>query len=159
MATVVSIVDSKAAKMVYLCVVEVLSLSHTKHFSSIGSSEKFALAVKQLQGIPLTGVVRCGDDDTTISTCHTNGQLCGWSCGIANIYDIVAHTHKGSYDNIANHQTRHTTIAAYYHLTSTNELSIGCCKLNDIEWVESIASGTANGTTDTGNGFNQCHME
>ena len=68
MATVVCIVDDALSELVDLGILKLLFLGHTEHFGTVGSSEELALAVKQLQGIPLTGIVRGGDDDTTIST-------------------------------------------------------------------------------------------
>ena len=67
-ALVVRIVDDDLAEMIDVGIVEILTLGNGKHFGTIGSRKKLSLAVEQLQGIPLTGVMRGGDDDTAIGT-------------------------------------------------------------------------------------------
>ena len=103
-ALVIAVVDGAGAKFVDLSIVEVFFLGHAQNLSAIGSREEFALAVEQLQGVPLTGVMRGGDDDAAIGTCHADCQLSGRRCGIADIDDVVAHTHQGSNDDVAHHQ-------------------------------------------------------
>ena len=57
MTTVVGVVDSASAELIDLCVVEVFSLCDAEHFGTVGSGEELALAVEELQGVPLAGIV------------------------------------------------------------------------------------------------------
>ena len=57
MTTVVGVVDGTGAELVNLCVVEVFGLCDAEHFGTVGSGEELALAVEELQGIPLARIV------------------------------------------------------------------------------------------------------
>ena len=132
MTLVISIIDGTGTQVVNFCIVKILCLSHTEHLSAIGSCKELALTVEQLQSVPLSGVVRCGNDDTAISASHAYSQLGSWGRSITNIYDIVAHTHKGTHYNVTNNKAGDTTITANDYLFTTNKLSISCGKLNNV---------------------------
>lgn len=76
---VVAEVFGIATQAVNVSKVKVAAIGQTHHFRSFFGREELTLFVQELQGIPLTGVVRCSDDDTTASTFHGNGQFSGRS--------------------------------------------------------------------------------
>ena len=132
MTTVVGVVDGAGAELVDLCVMEVFGLCDAEHFGTVGSGEELALVVEQLQGVPLAGVVRGGDDDAAVSLSHAYGEL-GRRCGgVADVDDIVAHTHKGAYDDVADHEAGDSAVATDDDLMTTDELCIGSGKLDDV---------------------------
>ena len=104
MTLVEAIVDGARTQLINFGIIKILGLGQTEHLGAIGCCKELTLAVEQLQGIPLTGIMRGGNDNTTIGTCHTYSQLGGWCSGITNIDDVVAHTHQGSNYYVTNHQ-------------------------------------------------------
>ena len=109
--------------------------------------------------------MRGGDDDTTVGTTHGDGQLSSGGGGKSDVQHITAHAHQGTTDHVLNHLSRDTGITAYDNLQllarmlTGNKGGIGCGKLDDVQRVEGIASGSANRSADTRNRFNQCHSD
>ena len=56
-AVVEAVVDGNLAQLVDVGIVEVFLLGQVEHLLAFGGIEELALAVEQLQGIPLTGIV------------------------------------------------------------------------------------------------------
>ena len=54
-------------------IVEVFGLSDAEHLSTVGSGEELALAVQQLQGVPLCRVMASGNDDTAVGLVPAHG--------------------------------------------------------------------------------------
>ena len=103
MAVVETVVHGDMSKCINVSIVEVFALSNLQHLVAVGSSEELALAVEQLQGIPLAGIVRGCDDDAAVGTAHAHGQLGGRCRGIADVNDVEAHAHQGAANNVAHH--------------------------------------------------------
>ena len=150
MTVVERIVDNHVTQFINFCIAEILLFSQFQHLLSVGSSQEFSFAIQQLQRIPLTRIVRSRNDDTTIGTAHAYCQLRGRCGGITNVNDVEAHTHQGTTNYVAHHWARDTSIATYdnFSCLAGNEHRIGCCKLDDIQRIEGIASASANSTAD-----------
>ena len=138
MALVERVIDRQRSQLVDLGIVEVFGFGIGQDLCTIGSCQELTFTIKQLQGVPLTGIMRCGDDNTTIGTSHAYSQLCGRGCGIADIDDIISHAHQGAYYYVTHHQTGDTTITSYNDQrllvldSLPDKLGIGCGKLNNV---------------------------
>ena len=143
------------SEVVYISIVEVFLLGYFEHLVAILLSEEFALAVEQLQCVPLAWVVACGDDDATESACPAYSKLCSRSGSEVDVDNIKAHTHKCTANDVAHHVARDACVATYNDLAASlclsvalHECSISCCKLNDVKRVESVARLSADSTAD-----------
>ena len=111
MTAVVAVVDSQGAQLVNFCIVKVLGLGDAEHFGTVGSCQEFPLAVEQLQGVPLAGIMRGGDDDAAVGAGHADSQFGGGGGGVADVDDIVAHAHEGAHDDVAYHEAGDAAVA------------------------------------------------
>ena len=129
------------SEMVNLSIFKVLALSDVEHLITVVFGEKFTVGVEQLQGIPLTRIMACSDDDSTISSRHGDSKFGGRSCGKTDVEHIESHAHESSADDGVNHLTRHAGVSTYDNLSAavggvtTNECGISRCKLNDVERI------------------------
>ena len=85
-------------------IVEVLGLGDSQYLSTIGSRQELTIAVEELQGIPLCGIVRGSNDNATVGLVPANGQLGGRRGGQANIDNLVAHANEGAADHVTHHR-------------------------------------------------------
>ena len=147
-------------QLINLSIVEVFLLGYIQYLLPIGSCQEFALAVKQLQCIPLAGVMRSSNDNTTIGPAHANGQLRGRRRGITDVNDIKTHANQCAANHVTNHRTGNATIATNHNLTrlAGNEGGIGRRKLYNIQRIKGVTRSSANSSTDARNRFNQCHI-
>ena len=163
MLLVEAVVFGIFAYMVNVSIVEIFVISNCQYFVSCSLVEEFTLVVEKLQSIPLTRIVACGDDDTAVGIAHCNSKFGGW-CGCkTDVNNIIAHAHEGSANDVANHLTADASVATNNNLVAaisgvaTDVGSVSSCELYNIQWVECITRLAANGATNTGNRFNQCH--
>lgn len=63
MTLVITVVKCISAKMVNIGIIEILSLGNLQHGLSVGSGKELSLVVKQLQGVPMAGIVTGRDDN------------------------------------------------------------------------------------------------
>ena len=149
MTLVHGVVPHDAAQLLDGCIVEVLSLSNAQHLCAVGSRQELAIAVEQLQGVPLRGVMRCGDDDAAVGLVPAYGQLCGRCRGQPDVDDFVAHADECAADDVAHHGSADTSVASDDNLLATDECGVGRCKLHDVQRIERVARLSADGTTNT----------
>ena len=161
MTVVERVVNGNMSQVVDLSILEVFLLSDSQYLSTIGSCQELAFAVQQFQRIPLTRIVRSGNDNTTIGTTHANGQLGGRRRSITDVQHVKAHAYKGTTNHVTHHVTRKTTIAANHYPTrlARDKGGVCRCKLHDIQWIQRITRASANGSADAGNRFNQRHSD
>ena len=117
---VVAVVLTVLAEVIYIGILEVFSSGDAQHFSTFSSIQEFAVAVQQLQGVPLTGIVRSGQDNTATSAFHRHGQLCGRGGGKTDVHDIEAHAHERTANNVLHHLARDTCIASNDNLVGAD---------------------------------------
>ena len=103
MLLVVAQVLAVAAQLIHFGVGELFGFGDAEHFVALLLVEEFAMLVQQFQGVPLTGIMRGGQDDTTTSTLHHHSQFCGRRRGQVDIYHVPAHTHQGTYYDVLHH--------------------------------------------------------
>ena len=103
----------KVSQFVNRRVAEVLALGNVEHLSTVFSREELAIAVEQLQRIPLTGVVAGCDDDATVGSKRGYGKFSGGRCGQSDVHHIVAHAHESAADNVVYHHSRKARVAPY----------------------------------------------
>ena len=130
-------------------VVEVFLLGNSQYLSTVGCSQELTLAVEQLQRVPLCGVVRGGDDDTTVGLVPAYCQLGGWCGSQTNINHFVAHADKRATDNVAYHGTRDAAITAYNDFLSVDKRGVCRCEFHDVQGVERVTRMSADSTADT----------
>ena len=152
---VVGIVLDVLAQMVHISILEILSLSDAEHLFSLCLVEELALLVKELQGIPHTGIVAGSEDDTTASLLHGHGNLSGRSGSQSDVDHIESHAHECSTHDVLYHLTGDTCITSHHNLVGldgsglTNQRSVCAGELHDVEGIERITSLTADGAADT----------
>ena len=153
------------AQSIYVSILEVLLLGDGKYLVAVGGSKELPLVVEELEGIPLARVVGSGDDDTASRTAHGHGKFGGRSGGKADVEHIIPHAHQGATHHVLHHLAGDARIAAYDDgialgsPATTDEGSVGRCKLHDVERIQCIARRAADSTADAGNGLNQCHID
>ena len=134
---------------------EVLLLGQSEHQLTLLSIEELTLLVEELERIPLLRVVRCGDDDTTVSLVCDNCHL-GTRCGAETYIDYIhATTEECTLDDVVHHLARDTCVATYDDtqllglILACNKASVGDSKLNDVDWSEVFTHLSANCTADS----------
>ena len=83
--------------------VEILSLGNLEHLFTSGLVEELSVAVEQLEGVPLNGVVAGRKDDAAIGLFGSDSNLGGRSGGHADVDDIKAHADEGAADTLIEH--------------------------------------------------------
>ena len=155
--TVVKVLFCIFTHVVNISILKCLCLSNSKNLIAVILCKELTTSIKELEGIPMTRVMRSCDDDTTVSTCHSNGKLCGRSRSKADIDNIIAHAHQRTTNHVLHHLARDTSITTNNNLvcrilsTLTDECSVSRCKLYDIKRIKGITSRTADSTTNTRN--------
>ena len=153
-----------SAYMIDISIVEVLLLCHGEHGVAVVLGEELALVVEQLERVPLARVVAGGDDDATCRMAHADGQFGGRGRGKPDIEHVIAHSYQCAADHQSDHVARDARVAAYHDTVAarrvalTDKLGIRRGKLDDVQRVERIAGRASDGSTDAGNGFDQCHI-
>ena len=75
-----------------------------------------------------------------------------------NINNIVAQAHERANNNVAHHQSWHTTITTYYHLPAMNIVGKGWGELDDVKGIQRIARTSTDGAVDSWYGFDECRI-
>ena len=149
MALVHGVVLDDAAQLLHRGIVEVLLLSHAQHLGAVGSGQELALAVQQLQCIPLRGVMAGGDDDAAVGLVPAYSQLGRRRGGQTDVDDLAAHACQGAAHHVANHRSADAAVATDHDsdlcfvcrsrrvtlhstLLISDEGSVCRCKLNDV---------------------------
>ena len=128
--------------------------SDAQHLGTLGSVEELTLGVQQLQGIPLAGVVRGGEDDASAGAGHGDGQLGGGCRGQADVEHVEAHAHERAADTLAHHLARDAGVASHNDVVGRSAISLaderGVCRreLGDVKGVEPLAGHSAYGAAD-----------
>ena len=130
-------------------VVEVLFLGNSQYLGAVGSGQELALAVQQLQGVPLGGVVAGGDDDTAVGLVPAYSQLGCWRGGQTDIDDLVSHANQCAANDVAHHGARDTSITTNDNLLAADECGIGRCELDNVQRIQCVTRVATNGATDT----------
>ena len=150
-------------QVLHVGIFEVLLLGNLQHLGAVLRRQELTLAVQQLQGVPLTWVVRGGDDDATVGTQPLNSQLRRRRGGEADVHHVVAHAHDGATHHIIDHHTRDAGVAADNNgravlieigilsqsAIPTDERGVGRCELHDVKRIERVARATADGSANT----------
>ena len=141
------------AQVVHVGIVKVLGFGQAQHLLALGIGQELAIVVQQLEGVPLLGVVGCGDDDaTTGMLTHHSKFGCG-GCGKADVDHIKAHTHEGTDYGIEHHTARQTGVTSDNDnigldgRIAAHKRGIGRSEFDDIEGREAIASLAADGAS------------
>ena len=131
-ALVHRVVLDDTSQFLYGSIVEILSFGNAQHFGSVGCSEEFSLAVEQLQGIPLCGIVRGCDDNAAVGLVPAHGQFGGGCGGQANVDDLITHAYQCATYHIAHHRSGDASVAPYNNTLATNEGGVCSSKLNNV---------------------------
>ena len=125
-----------------------------EHLFALGVVEEFSLLVEELQGVPLGGVVGCGDDYAAAGSFGHNGHFGGGSRGEADVDNIKSHAAESGNNDAAHHLSGEACVATHHDNVGCAGCGAAyeCCicggKFHDIKWRESFAGGTANCAAD-----------
>ena len=142
----------------------ILLFRHRKHLFPLGVAEEFPVGVEQLQGIPLAGVVRGGDDDAAVGLVRDDGHLDPRRGAQADVYHIRTARQQGAFDQVGDHLARNPGVAAddygkfFARLTAGGQTGVGRGELHHVGRRQVPGLGPSHGAPDAGNGFNQCHI-
>ena len=145
------------AQVVNIGILEVLLLGNLQHLSTVLRGEELALAVQQLQRIPLARIMRSRDDDAAVSAKRLHGKLRRGRSGEPDVHDIVAHTHDGSAHHIVDHNARDASITPDNDgrpvlveigilpvaAVPTDESGVSSCEFHYVERIERVARPSA----------------
>ena len=142
----------------------ILLFRHRKHLFPLGIAEEFPVGVEQLQGVPLAGVVRGGDDDAAVGLVRDDGHLDPRRGAQADVYHIRTARQQGAFDQVGDHLARNPGVAAddygkfFARLTAGGQTGVGRGELHHVGRRQVPGLGPSHGAPDAGNGFNQCHI-
>ena len=74
------------------------------------------MLVEQLEGVPLLGIVRGGQDDASVSLLEDHGHLHSGGGGQAGVDHVYSAGPQGAADDLVHHWTRDAGVAAYHYL-------------------------------------------
>ena len=149
---------------VHAGVLEALLLGHRQHALALGVGEEFAVGVEQLQGVPLTRVVRRGDDDAAVGPLGDDGHLGARRGAEPDVDHVGAAGQQGALDQIGDHFARNTGVAAYDYGKFFAGIPLGdqtcVCggEFHDVGGRQVLGLRPAHRAADTGNGFDECHI-
>ena len=103
--TVVKVFFCIFTHVVNISILKCLCLSNSKNLIAVILCKELTTSIKELESIPMTWVVRSSYDNTTISTCHSNGKLGCRSRSKTDIDNIIAHAHQRTANHILHHLT------------------------------------------------------
>ena len=103
--TVVKVFFCIFTHVVNISILKCLCLSNSKNLISVILCKELTTSIKELESIPMAWIVRSCYDNTTISTCHSNGKLCGRSRSKTDIDNIIAHAHQRTANHVLHHLT------------------------------------------------------
>ena len=164
MLVVVRLPRNDLADMVHIRENETLVFGQRQHPLALGVAQKFSLGIQELQGVPLAGVVRCGDDDAAVGPVRRNGQFGSRRSAESDVHYVRAATQQRAFDDVADHFARNTGVAAHDDFEPFpgcgfgDETHVGGGEFNDIERGEVLRRRAADRPPDAGNGFDESHV-
>ena len=138
--------------------------SHSQHAFPFGIGEELACSIQQFEGIPLTRIVRRGDDDTAIGLLRNHGHLRTGRGTKSDVDHIHARGQQRTDHQIGDQFARQTGISAHHNPHATIRIALGHQpsisrrKFHNINRGQVLALHSANRTADTRYGFNQGHI-
>ena len=142
--------------------IEVTGLGHPLEGLAFGIGEEFALFVQELEGVPLLGIVRGGEDDAAVGVLEKDGHFGRRSRGQAGVDHVDAAGQERTAHHVVDHFAGNARIAADHdfqpflvRILHLELAGISRRESYDVNGRQSIAHGAANGTPDAGNGFDQ----
>ena len=145
--------------------IEVFRFGHLLQGLSFGIGQELALFIEEFQGVPLLGVMRGGEDDTAVGVFEADGHFRRGRGSQSGVDHVDAAGKERAGDHVVHHLSGDTGVAADNHFIPVfsrefqQELTgIGCREFDNVERGESVADRAADGTPDTGNGLDECHI-
>ena len=135
------------ADMVHIRENEVLVFGQRQHPLALGVAQKFSLGIQELQGVPLAGVVRCGDDDAAVGPVRRNGQFGSRRSAESDVHYVRAAAQQRAFDDVADHFARNTGVATHDDFEPFpgcgfgDETHVSGGEFNDIERVRFSVAG------------------
>ena len=159
MFLIISQVFAIRAQVVYIGIVEFLSLSNTKYFIAFGCIQKFTMFIQQFQCVPLFRVMRSCQDNTATGAFHCYSKFCGRGRSKINVYYIPAHSHQCADYYVFYHFTGNAGITSHNNLItlclagSTNQSSISRGEFYNVKRVQSFSRSSADSSADSRDRF------
>ena len=94
-----------------------IAVGQRQYFGTIGSTQKFAFVVQQLESIPVFRVVAGSEDDATTGFFQRNGYLYSRGGTQAEVHHIDTDTLQGAANKTIHHLTADTCISSHHHHT------------------------------------------
>ena len=149
---------------VHAGVLEALLLGHRQHALALGVGEEFAVGVEQLQGVPLTRVVRRGDDDAAVGMLRNDGHLRAGRGAQPHVDDVGARGQQRTLDQIGDQPSRNACVAPHDDAgaaslrTGSDQAYVGRGELHDVGRRQILARRASDRTPDARNGLDECHV-
>ena len=158
------LLDGHLTEVVDLGIVDFAAVSETQHLLALGVGDELALAVQQLEGVPVLGVVAGGDDDAAVAVAVDDGHLGGRRGAQAGLQHVDTHALQGAHHEAVHHGTAQTRVASHSQSQPTagvgsfEESGKSGSELNDVEGCETLACGSADGAADSRDRFDKRHI-
>ena len=111
------------AQRIHIAVLEPLAVGYLNQFRTLGGIEELPVLIEQLEGIPLLGIVRSRQDDTSVGLLEDHGHLHSRSGGQTGVDHVYAAGSQGSADYLVHHGARDTGITSHHHLEAAVTLA------------------------------------
>ena len=111
------------AQRIHIAVREAFAVGYLNQFRTLGGIEELPVLIEQLEGIPLLGIVRSRQDDTSVGLLEDHGHLHSRSGGQTGVDHVYAAGSQGSADYLVHHGARDTGITSHHHLEAAVTLA------------------------------------
>ena len=147
--------------------VELSAFREIQNLLSLPCAEELSVASEQLEGVPLPGVMACGDDYPAVGSAHQHGELGRGRGRMAAAYDIHPASCERAAYQLLHHFSAYARVPADddavapavrgHRLPRGKRGAVGVCELDYIYGSEAFPAGASYGSAYSGNRFYQCH--
>ena len=143
--------------------IEIVLGGHVKQPCAFGGRDELTLFVEKFQSIPLSRVMAGCQNDASVSFQTCDGDFRSRRSAQTDVKHISAHGLQGAANHLVHKEARKTSVASdndsrTFDATVLDKFDKSCGEFHHIYWRKVVARLAADGTTNAGNGFNQCHI-
>ena len=150
-----SIIEGITAQPLYFGVFNIPGFSIFEYLGPGSCIKEFTFRVQQFKCIPLAGIMACSQNDAPLGLVRGNSYFNGGCGRQTQVNHINPHSHQGSGNQVANHKSRNTGVAANNHFHFPPRVLVQDVrgkagnKFYNIRWGKVITRFPANGTPDS----------
>ena len=146
--------------------IEIVLFCAFEYCGSFFGVQEFAFFIQEFQCVPLFWVMRCCKDDSSVRLfeyyCHFRSR----GGGISGLDYVHSAGYQRAAYELFHHLSGNPGILAYYYTVALScrfwpafpELdAVGVCEFYDVDRSQSFSRSPADGSADSGNGFDKCH--